>query len=47
MKIEVLVCKPDGSQFIEERNVAEDWFSKETAAAAEQSPETGQTETAE
>jgi|GEM_PF-2900568 len=27
MTIEVLVCRPDGSQAVEQREVSENWFS--------------------
>lgn len=27
MTIEVLVCRPDGTQIIEQREVAENWFA--------------------
>lgn len=38
MIIDVLVCRPDGTQEIEQREVAEDWFA---------APETAKTGTAE
>ena len=38
MIIDVLVCRPDGTQEVQQREVAEDWFA---------APETGKTEIAE
>ena len=44
MIINVLVCKPDGTQVVEEREVADTWFSAvtetEVAANSETAPST-------
>lgn len=39
MKIKVLVCSADGSQRIEERNVADDYLTPEKPEPEEQTPQ--------
>ena len=43
MIIEVIVCRPDGTQELEQREVAENWFDNTTTEQAA----TGQSEAAE
>lgn len=35
MTIDVLVCRPDGTQTLEQREVPEDWFPAQEAEQAE------------
>ncbi|NLH00494.1 MAG: hypothetical protein GX488_01100 [Clostridiales bacterium] len=46
MKISLLVCKPDGTQVMEEKEVPDTWFSSETIETSEQeaSPEENSSE---
>ena len=36
MTIDVLVCRPDGKQTLEQREVPEDWFASPEAAQTEE-----------